>query len=381
MIPFSFKKKNIIIFSAQSWGEMHLSKHHYAIALANLGNEVYFVNPPTSTFQEITIESHQNFKNLYIINSGYRYIEKFRFHFNFGFRVLTKYNVYKIIKKINKRIDIVWNFDFLGYCHYSLFKNAIKIAHPVDFTKKKYLPLIKGADLIFSVANEILEEFNKFNIPSYFINHGISDDFINNFDSPQEINTTKLKVGYVGNLLRLDIDYDIILSLIHNNPEVEFVFIGNYTPSNIGGSLTMNAELFINALKERENVTLKGVLKNVELPCEMNKLDIFLISYNKEKDSCRGTNYHKVMEYLSTGKVVISNHITTYSGNNLIQMPEKYESNKSIINIFNEIKSNIKLYNNKENQIKRIAFAKENTYVKQIERIENIINTLKNGQL
>src|SRR5215475_14372841 len=43
--------KTIVILSTEPWGKMLLSKMHYAIELAGLGNEVWFVNPPRETGQ------------------------------------------------------------------------------------------------------------------------------------------------------------------------------------------------------------------------------------------------------------------------------------------------------------------------------------------
>ena len=46
-----------------------------------------------------------------------------------------------------------------------------------------------------------------------------------------------------------------------------------------------------------------------------------------------------------------------------------------------EVSQQIKFHNTQEKKQARISFAEENTYKKQIERIENLINTLKNSQL
>jgi predicted nuclease of predicted toxin-antitoxin system len=352
---------------------MLISKHHYAIELAKKGNEVYFINPISNNHFNVLIEAHPEYENLFIVNSGFYFIEQFRFRFNIGFYLITKINNERIKKKINKKIDVIWNFDFLGYCHFSSFKKALKIAHPVDFTKKKYLKYAKGADVVFSVANEIIEEFSFLKVPSFFINHGISEEFIQEFNH-SKINKNSLKVGYIGNLLRHDIDYNILHILIQNHPEINFIFYGNYKPSNIGGSLTKETSSFINELKNSANVTLKGVYSPIKLSNELNKIDIFLIAYNQEKDFCKGTNYHKVIEYLSTGKVIISNHITTYSKTNLIEMPIDKQHPEEFISIFSNVIENIEYYNSTEKQQQRINFAKNNTYPKQIERIENLIN-------
>ena len=39
-------KQRIFILSPQHWGTMFLSKHHYAIEFAKMGNEVFFLIHP-----------------------------------------------------------------------------------------------------------------------------------------------------------------------------------------------------------------------------------------------------------------------------------------------------------------------------------------------
>jgi hypothetical protein len=75
--------KTILIISPQSWGNMFLAKHHYAIELAKHGNEVYFLNPPIDKIKKrsINIEKVNNINNLFLINHsiGFNYKIKFRF--------------------------------------------------------------------------------------------------------------------------------------------------------------------------------------------------------------------------------------------------------------------------------------------------------------
>ena len=55
-------------------------------------------------------------------------------------------------------------------------------------------------------------------------------------------------------------------------------------------------------------------------------MDAFLICYDVEKDQSKGTNYHKVMEYLAYGRPIVSNYVSRYASDidNFI-MPEKAE--------------------------------------------------------
>jgi hypothetical protein len=105
-------------------------------------------------------------------------------------------------------------------------------------------------------------------------------------------------------------------------------------------------------------------------------MDAFLICYDILKDQCHGTNYHKVMEYLSTGKVIVSNNITTYSTlPNLIEMTASRTQNNDLPTLFKQVVSNLQHYN-QPNFIKlRQEFALSNLYSNKIGEIEKIINS------
>jgi energy-coupling factor transporter ATP-binding protein EcfA2 len=42
------KGKNILVISPEAWGKSKLSKHHYALTLAAIGNKVWFLQPPNA---------------------------------------------------------------------------------------------------------------------------------------------------------------------------------------------------------------------------------------------------------------------------------------------------------------------------------------------
>jgi uncharacterized membrane protein YgaE (UPF0421/DUF939 family) len=78
-----------------------------------------------------------------------------------------------------------------------------------------------------------------------------------------------------------------------------------------------------------------------------------------------------VMEYLSTGKVIISNNITTYSHRpDLVRMIQSRENNEALPALFKETITNLHIYNTAAAQLVRIDYARENTYSRQLDRIE-----------
>lgn len=103
-------------------------------------------------------------------------------------------------------------------------------------------------------------------------------------------------------------------------------------------------------------------------------MDGFLICYDIHKDQSGGTNYHKIMEYLSTGMVIVSNNVTTYRDRpELVRMIAEREHNRQLPALFKETIANIALYNSPDARLGRIRFAHDNTYDKQLERIERLL--------
>jgi len=101
----------------------------------------------------------------------------------------------------------------------------------------------------------------------------------------------------------------------------------------------------------------------------------FIICYCIIRDHSKGTNYHKILEYLSTGKIVISNNITVYKDKpNFVQMPFSRENNKGLPGIFRNVLKEIDLFNEADKQLERQMFAIKNSYENQILRIEEHIN-------
>ncbi|HEX8333434.1 MAG TPA: hypothetical protein VF622_12470, partial [Segetibacter sp.] len=360
---FSLNKKTILLISPQFWGEMFISKHHYALELAKKGNNVYFLNPPSESrlfFKGlISIQVSSLNKNLFLINHSLFFPYNLKFHFISVFHWLMGFHLRRLLKKIGK-VDIVWSFDLGNLYPFAFFpQNALKIFHPVDEPQNKAaIASAKGSDVIFSVTSNILERFKRYDSPKYLINHGISPDFFSS--SPQCRKDSIIRIGISGNLLRKDIDRYTLLQIVYGNPEVIFECWGNYTlkDGNIGGDEDRETLEFIDELKKSNNVRLHGAVPHSQLARELLKVDAFLICYDIKKDQSKGSNYHKVMEFLSTGKVIISNNISSYTRHSeLIQMVTERDSNNKLPGLVKEVISDLCYYNSLELQKKRRCFA------------------------
>lgn len=367
------KGRVILILSPQSWGTMFLSKHHYAVALAEKGNEVYFLNPPVTDNSlnkgDIVVRKIPVHTNLYLIDHRLPFSYNIRFHWVWLFHYLMKFHLQQVVKEIGKNIDIIWSFDLNNlYPFHLLSSNAIKVFHPVDEPLNDHaIHSAKGAGVIFSVTNEILDKYKKMEIPRIFIHHGVTETFIN--DSVHYKRQAAVNVGFSGNLLRKDIDWETLLQIVKENAPVQFHFWGSYkiAESNIGGSDTTN--IYLKQLHEMKNVTLYGAVSPEILAKSYAQMDTFLICYDINKDQSGGTNYHKVMEFLATGKVIVSNNLTTYQGTGLLEMSNSRHNNAELPALFKKVITNLDVYNADAMMQQRIAFARSNTYPQQIDRI------------
>ncbi|MBS1774576.1 MAG: hypothetical protein JST82_17095 [Bacteroidetes bacterium] len=374
------KGKTILIISQQNWGEMFISKHHYAVELAKMGNTVYYLPGPDQENRippgTIRIDQTEH-PNLFTIahRLHFPYVLKFKARALYDY--LLKRHINKLLRKILKAPDVIWSFDISNTIPLKAFpSSAKKIFMPVDeLSETVALKAAETADVVFSVTNEILEKCKSVTAPKVFLNHGVSECFFG--AAPTLPNIGIRNIGLSGNFLRPDIDHTTLLQIIRDNPNNTFHFWGstNHAASNVVGSISESAIAFVNALKLLKNVKLHGQVSPRQLANEFRQVDCFLICYDILKDQSKGTNYHKVLEYLATGKVIVSNNITTYSNYpGLLEMIDDRDSNKAMSALFRQVVSNADRYNSIENQTKRIAFAKQFTYASQIKKIEQYLN-------
>ncbi len=378
------KDKVIVIVAQEDWGEMFVSKHHYALELARLGNLVYYVNGPDQrsslTPGEVKIEPSEIHPCLFLVTHRFFYPYIIKFHATALHEKLVRIHIKNIFRKIKRKVDVVWSFDISNTMPLKSFPSAcIRIFMPVDEPLQPIaIKAGEGADIIFSVTYEILEKYHEYEVPKHFINHGVSEKFIQNGPLTEEPNNP-IRIGLSGNMLRPDIDHATLLKIIQGNSNILFDIWGtvNHLNSNliIPEYASKAALKFVTDLSQLENVIMHGQLKSELLAQGLKTVDGFLICYDLKKDQSKGTNYHKVLEYLATGKVVIANNITTYGRfPGLVEMIESRENNNELPQLFDKVVKNIRQYNSVEQQKARIDFAKKFIYKEQIQTIENLLN-------
>ncbi len=348
-----------------------LSKHHYAIALAKRGNLVYFLNPPSKGLKKVEL-TLTDIPGLTLVDYSQtiRGLNHILSVFPKLFSLLSVFDIRKIINRLSFQPDIVWSFDPFRFQHLRLFRASVTLFHPVDFFRTDIdLVPARHADIIFSVARPILERYRSLGVPTFFVNHGISQMYFEQKVVNEKRDQT-IRCGYVGNLLSSGIHWPNLIQIIAENASVEFHVIGPHSKSNLGS--VKNTE-HVEEIKKYKNVILYGELPPIEVAKVVQAFDLFLICYDPETVGDVVSNSHKILEYLSTGKVVVSSRMRTYD-NLANELFEMVQESSQLPQRFKGVVENIAFYNSSERQAKRIAFARMNSYENQINAIEQLLS-------
>ncbi len=368
--------RNVVVISPQKWGEMYVSKHHYAIELSKEDN-VYFICPPQIGNKQTTIQS-SNHKNLSLINYSvnglfWNYV-KFQLPYLFQLYINQKFRAIK--KKINLPINEVWCFDDNLTSELSVWRAEKKLYFTADKSNSQQsIKLSQQTNLLVSVNDCLLENKSKSNVPRLTIGHGLSNNHYNRGlkrINERKYNTEIKKIGYVGNLMLSYLNIQVLTKIITKHIYLEFHFFGAYLLEENNVQDTCDEERIskINLLSKLPNVKLHGVLESSKLVDELFKLDAFLMCYDIKNDPNNGSNSHKILEYLSTGKVIIANTVSDYIDLDLFPMLDSSNTH-DLESLFDNVVINFEFYNSKEQQSKRIHYAIQKNYRGNISRIRN----------
>lgn len=329
---------------------MFISKHHYAIELAKQ-NRVFFLNPPSSEFSL----NATDYENLWVVN--YIPLAKgLRFFPAFLQRYFMKLKFEKLQRLTGVHFDCVWSFDNSVFFDFSFLpKKVLKISHIVDYAQDfQFSKAAATADFCFGVSQNIVARLILYNKKSFLIPHGISPAQRNR-DGIKLPGIGKIKAGYAGNLDSSYLDKDLLYSLTESHPEVDFIFLGS------GGA----------NWSKRPNVFLEGIIKQEELVSYLKRMDVLLIVYDTEKFPNQLTNSHKILEYLSSGIVVVSTFFSDYAKER--HLLEMATSKEEFEKIFRKVTNNLEFYNNVESKKSRTEYASNNTYSMRLAEIEDKI--------
>jgi len=361
---------------------MFISKHNYAIALAKRGNRVYYFNPIDHSLKPGTlrVEDSGAHPDLLIVHSRPLFPMWFKFHARALFDRLIKWHIRQVQKRLGAKPDIIWDF----YCSYlyndlSAFGASLAIFQPVDQLAEEVRN--KKADVVVSISDNLLSQYHCKDVPSLKVNHGLGEAYMQLAErAPVTAINMPVKAGYIGNLSIDSLDRATLLKAIDLNPQVVFHFIGPVTlkENNLGHNSSEEAfNAFIAHLRSLKNVVLHGTKTQEEIAQVLDSFDVLLVCY-KATPTYKNDNTHKVLEYLASGKIVVSTYLSAYDGNDLIVMSAE-NCNDEWPGLLAKVVAELPVYNASAQQERRKSFAAQNSYERQIQRIEEFIEGIRNN--
>jgi hypothetical protein len=355
----NWENSRVLILSPEKWGQAWVSKHHYAYELTKQGASVLFVNPPgekwkaETPMENIKVISYRHTRGL---NKSPEFLRDF-----INMKLISKLYDFAEIDKP----DVIWSFDPFRFQNLKLFKARKAIYHLVD---KHHISLEKSAvtsaDLALATSKTLINirDYSKVKV----IGHGVSGKFQN---QNKILNGNgKLNAGYIGNLQSQWLDLELVEKAIRSFPTIQFNFAG---PDDKTKSTVLNSKTIFNQIRDRyDNVNLLGPI-NEELPRFLSSMDLLLLFY-KKIDGSYPANSHKILEYLSSGKTILSLPIIDYQERK--DLIEFSNSHQEYIQKLHEIVDNLDVYNSARNQKLRKEFASQFTYEKQLKQISELLN-------
>lgn len=356
----------LLIISPEPWDGHFVSKHHYAIALASEGYNVYYLEPPDVSLTEVQVKP-TNYPNLWSVK-GSKVAKGLRFFPAFMRRWLEARWLTKLEERIGRQFSTIWLFENSRFYDMRFAGKRTKIYHQVDLNQDFHAEVAAGtADVSFANTDAIMKRLTPHAEKAYKIHHGVSmPSAVVALTEEQQgrFSTDAVNAVYIGNLDIGYLDTDLLVRLVRRFAAVRFHFVGNYSE---GGALYERC-------RDVENVTWWGTVPSAQIQGILSRCDLQLLTYRVENDweKEQMASPHKVMEYLAAGKVIVATYTDEYKDKpGLLEMAKDADE---YIKKFDEVVSNLDDYNSVTKQEKRIAFAQDNTYPKQLDRIITILN-------
>ena len=252
---------------------------------------------------------------------------------------------YKLVEKLNSNLKVFDAWD--NFTKFRVYQSIL------DEVKKGYRSHAKQCDFWITNAKENITDFSREFRPNqvYLISNGVDlGRFVNKNDNELPKDLAKIKkpiVGFGGKITQL-LDINLINSVIKNNPEVSFVFVGQKLDKDVFNKISKKHNFYY--LGDKHYDVYSNYVKN---------FDICIVPYVTKEEQKSGANSIKVYEYLATGKKVLGT-----SGNGLEDLKEylylvdnSEEFSKELETIKNEKKNiDLELYSwdNKVNTLVKL---------------------------
>lgn len=358
--------RTVIIISPEPWDANAVSKHHYALTLADQGFTVLFLGPP-SRGRDVEINPSGKHANLFVVKAP-SVARGLRFYPALLRRWLERRWLQRLEMASGFTIGTVWLFENSRFFDMRFAGNRLKIYHQVDLNQNFHVQLAAStADICFCTTDFIQAQLAPFNSCVYKIHHGTAIPVRSLPLRTEQLGwlETGLNVVYIGNLDMLYLDAELLTQVVQAHPTVRFHFVGNYTASGSLRRQTINLQ----------NVVWWGKVPSALIPSILERSDIVLCTYKAAQYRDQLASPHKFMEYLASGKTIVATYTDEYKDKrHLLKM---VDSSSDFLTAFAEVINNLDEYNSADKQAMRVDYASQHSYDRQLDQIISFL--IKNG--
>lgn len=353
-----------MIISPEPWAGNFVSKHHYACELAKRGHKVIFHGPPDAKGAMRLARVAETPGDIRVLHAvrvfpGLRFLPA-------PLRITLEARWLRKVEALaGARVDVVWNFENSRFYDLGFAGRRLKIYQQVDLNQNFYPHMAaSSADLVIALSDPIAARLKSAAPNLIRLTHGhaqvphpvdLPDGVVASFEAAQR------NAVLVGNLDIAYLDVTLLAQLVKAHADVQFHFIGGYSPSS---------KLF-RATAYAPNVVFWGRQPAHLLPGFLERADLLLLAYLAEEHLDQLANPHKMMEYLASGRTVLATRTLDYEDRH--DLVEMARDQADYANRFSAIMANPDIWNSHERIAARRAFAADNTYTRQIERIAMVL--------
>lgn len=299
-----YDKCDILLLSVIDYSFRHQRPQHFAESLAKSGHRVFYIETLFNTERTKVSKDDGNLKIINLKNSAALSVHTTNFKDNINLivqefdKLIYKYAIKdcvvmvdyptwvkpaKILKeKYGFKILADYMDDYTGF-------EATSGKMVVDCCKE----LLKISDHVIASSAYLENSAKKYCQNVSAIRNGT--EYAHFACADKNIKKSRKVVGYYGAIAHW-FDFEKVIYAAKNNPEADFVLIGEVTEG-------------FEALSNVPNIKLLGEIPYKDLPKELERFDVALIPFDTSTDLIKATNPVKFYEYLSACKKVVATDI------------------------------------------------------------------------
>jgi glycosyltransferase involved in cell wall biosynthesis len=355
--------KRILIVSHEAWGPVRLSKHHYAAALMAAGAHVFFLGPDEHIASGVSVERAADNAPAIVHRPppmrGMRLLPR-------AMRAKAEaMQIDELADACGGAFDILWNFDLHRFRSLTARSHArLRIQHVMDLRKAGDLgePACH-ADLVIVVSPGMAKGLDERTTRILHLPHAWMPRPHRDMDLPSFPPGPRL--GYLGNLAMRGIHWPSLLEIARRHPKAQLFLMGPLSGA-FGESTRLDPEMEA-ALRALPNVHFTGALPYDHVPAWLEAMDVLLIAYDPKALGNPATSSHKLLEYLASGRVVLSSHLEDHA--DLDGLMVMARPGRSITEAIDKVILDLDDLNAPKLKQERKAYAASRTYTGYLQQI------------